>query len=81
MLPYHEKVVKLMREANPKIVTCCQLAHGGMKAEEQYRININDASEQTLQEIVEAFGNAAIRAERAGYDSVQIHSAHTYLLS
>ena len=34
-----------------------------------------------IQEIVMAFGEAASRAKEAGFDGVQIHSAHGYLLS
>jgi 2,4-dienoyl-CoA reductase-like NADH-dependent reductase (Old Yellow Enzyme family) len=34
-----------------------------------------------IQEIVLAYGEAASRARKAGFDGVQIHSAHGYLLS
>lgn len=34
-----------------------------------------------IQEIVNAFGQAAHRAKKAGFDGVQIHAAHGYLLN
>jgi 2,4-dienoyl-CoA reductase-like NADH-dependent reductase (Old Yellow Enzyme family) len=34
-----------------------------------------------IQEIVDAFGEAASRAKKSGFDGVQIHAAHGYLLS
>ncbi len=39
------------------------------------------ASVAEIREIVKAFGDAAARARAAGFDAVEIHSAHGYLLS
>ena len=44
---------------------------------EQYR----PMTEDEIWEIISAFGDAAKRARKAGFDAVQLHGAHGYLLS
>ncbi len=36
---------------------------------------------EEIEEIIEAFAEGVRRAEAAGYDGVQLHAAHGYLLS
>lgn len=43
--------------------------------------DVNGWSQERLHEIVCQFGNAAARAQKAGYDGVQIHAAHFFFLS
>jgi 2,4-dienoyl-CoA reductase-like NADH-dependent reductase (Old Yellow Enzyme family) len=38
-------------------------------------------TEDEIWEVVHAFGDAAKRAREAGFDAVQVHAAHSYLLS
>ncbi len=40
-----------------------------------------EMTREEIQETVDAFGEAASRAVKAGFDGVQIHAAHGYLLS
>ena len=42
---------------------------------------IDEISTEQVEDIVRAFGDAARRAEQAGYDGVQIHAAHFFYLS
>lgn len=42
---------------------------------------VDELSTEQVEEIVHLFGDAARRAEQAGYDGVQIHAAHFFYLS
>lgn len=42
---------------------------------------VNELTTNEVENIVRQFGEAAARAERAGYDGVQIHAAHFFYLS
>ncbi|MRR58586.1 MAG: NADH:flavin oxidoreductase [Deltaproteobacteria bacterium] len=88
------KMTGAIHNAQGKVVL--QLAHGGCYApsaltgHETVGPSANNTDkfpqcrEMTLYEIdqvVEAFGKAAGRAKKAGFDGVQLHAAHGYLLS
>ena len=52
-----------------------QLHHAGFKE------RIKDVPETLLDNILEKFKLAFVRAKKAGFDGIEIHGAHTYLLS
>ena len=73
-----------------------QLAHGGLRADPKltHTTPVGPSTGEGLvrspgkamtaadiQRVVASFGRAARRAQKAGFDAVQIHAAHGYLLS
>ena len=59
----------------PQIIHFMKVARSG------WRQKIDSLSLEDIDGIVEQFGAAAARAREAGYDGVELHSAHAYTLS
>ncbi|MBU2521951.1 MAG: NADH:flavin oxidoreductase [Proteobacteria bacterium] len=94
LVPGLQEMTDAVHEKGGKIMV--QLAHAGMFANSKLaketpvapsalsgftehlpkEMDLND-----IEELVEAFGQAALRGKSAGFDGVQIHAAHGYLLS
>ena len=64
-----------------------QLHHGGMTGfgysygSQDSAYALNDASDSEIREIIDAFGRAALRVKKAGFDAIAVHAAHGYLIS
>ncbi len=79
-VPGHRELVRRVKDAGPsKIVP--QIIHFMKVARSGWRQTIDMLDEGEIDAIVEAFGAAAARAREAGYDGVELHSAHAYTLS
>lgn len=74
---------------------CLQIAHGGRKCEvgceniiapspiaftEKHRVP-NEMTKEDIKIVINSFREAAIRAEKAGFDALEIHAAHGYLIN
>ncbi|OGP56456.1 MAG: NADH:flavin oxidoreductase, partial [Deltaproteobacteria bacterium RBG_13_52_11] len=94
LIPGLRAMVDAVHERDGRIVV--QLAHSGLRANPKLTGGaplapsaIEGLTEVPLQEmiledinaVVKAFGDAAERACEAGFDGIQIHAAHSYLLS
>ncbi|WP_438496082.1 NADH:flavin oxidoreductase [Paenibacillus sp. IHBB 3054] len=66
------KVVSEVHEAGGKIIP--QIWHMGARG------NVNDYSESEISGIVDAFAQSAAEAKRIGFDGIEIHGAHGYLI-
>ncbi|ARD47773.1 NADPH dehydrogenase NamA [Sporosarcina sp. P33] len=86
------ELVRLMKQHGAR--TGIQLAHAGRKAtvdgtiyapsaiafSEEYKTPA-EMSAADIEETIEAFKQAAIRSKKAGFDVIEIHGAHGYLLN
>lgn len=81
----YKKITESAHENNSSIIM--QLSHSGsfIKEEKLHTITENYSEEildiDTLNHIIELFGQTALRAKKSGFDGVQIHCAHGYFLT
>jgi 2,4-dienoyl-CoA reductase-like NADH-dependent reductase (Old Yellow Enzyme family) len=93
-LPGLRDMTEAVHSAEGKI--CLQLVHGGCNAnskltglelvgpsavEKEGRLVCRSAGKDELAAIIAAFAQAAGRAGEAGFDAIQLHAAHGFLLS
>jgi 2,4-dienoyl-CoA reductase-like NADH-dependent reductase (Old Yellow Enzyme family) len=79
-IPGHRELVNRVHAvSNSKIVP--QIIHFLKVARSGWRQTIDSLTTEDIDRIVDQFGAAAARAREAGYDGVELHSAHAYTLS
>jgi 2,4-dienoyl-CoA reductase-like NADH-dependent reductase (Old Yellow Enzyme family)/thioredoxin reductase len=94
-IPGLKKLVALAHAAGSKIAL--QLHHAGRESLHLlqqkkavapsairslvYGLTPREITRDEIQEIIAAFGSAAFRAREAGFDAVEVHGAHGYLLT
>ncbi|EGW36872.1 NADH:flavin oxidoreductase [Desulfosporosinus sp. OT] len=94
LIPGLKEMTEAVHAAGGRIIM--QLAHAGRFASEQLtrqkvlavshvkdtdNTSVREMTIEDILELVEAYSKAAERAIAAGFDGIQIHSAHGYLLS
>ena len=71
-----EGLTKVANEIHKYDVPCMiQIHHAGFKE------RISEVPEEELDRILRLFEEAFVRAKKSGFDGIEIHGAHTYLIS
>lgn len=82
-----DKFIPGLRELTKNVHGCSdskivpQIIHFMKVAKSGWRQTIDSLSEDEIKQIIDEFGNAAVRSREAGFDGVELHSAHAYTLS
>ena len=76
LIPGYQTLTQVVHEKGGKILS--QLSYGGAYLSKS---RVEHMTPDDLQEVAQAFGNAALRAKTAGFDGVQILAAHGFFLS
>ena len=95
-IPAWQAVVSAVREVPAHTVMLMQLAHAGLQTLEAvtgapamapsvrrspyFRTRPVAMTESDIRQTIEQFAAAALRAKHAGFDGVQLHAAHGYLI-
>ncbi|MFC6276771.1 oxidoreductase [Psittacicella hinzii] len=69
------------RKAYGRDVIWSSSANGKFNEDEEIYIEPTPLTEAQIKDLVKAFGQAAYRAVQAGFDFVEIHAAHGYLIN
>jgi 2,4-dienoyl-CoA reductase-like NADH-dependent reductase (Old Yellow Enzyme family) len=93
-IPSFRNLTRAVHERGAKIAV--QLFHAGKERAKFYKTSVCPSltddvqgggggcrvmSESDIWDVIRSFGEASRRAEEAGFDAVQVHGAHAYLLS
>ncbi len=94
-IPAHKAFVDRIHAYGTKI--CCQIYHAGRQtnskingvqcmAPSPYKDppsfeNPKEMTEKDIQETIQAYADAARRAKKCGFDAVEVHGAHGYLIN
>lgn len=82
LIPQYRKLAEVIHAEHCPVIA--QLAMGAYYREDNGRytqVEPDDMTREEIQLVIKQFVDAAVRADRCGFDGVQIHAAHFFFLS
>jgi 2,4-dienoyl-CoA reductase-like NADH-dependent reductase (Old Yellow Enzyme family) len=95
LIPAWKDVTRVVKDSHSLFLL--QVVHGGRQVRKKnnpgpiwapsavpdsaYKTEPQEMTAAQIEEVIDAFINAGIRAEKAGFDGIQLHAAHGYLLN
>ncbi|MHA2296450.1 MAG: oxidoreductase [Candidatus Hodarchaeales archaeon] len=82
-----KRLTRLVHEVGTGTAIAAQLNHGGAESVSTKTASPREGKDvkvmtgDDIENVIEGFRQAAGRAKKAGYDAIQIHAAHGYLIS
>ena len=93
LIPSWKEVTKVVKDS----LFLMQIVHGGRQVRSKsspgpiwapsavpdpvFKTNPMEMKVSQIEEVIDAFVKAAVRAQKSGFDGIQLHAAHGYLLS
>ncbi|MFW5798124.1 MAG: NADH:flavin oxidoreductase [Planctomycetota bacterium] len=96
LVPHWRSITDAVHRANPECRIGMQVVHGGRQCkpegtpttmapsavpDRRFGQTPREMTENEIVDCIEAFGQAARRVKEAGFDAVQLHGAHGYLIA
>ena len=95
VIPFQQRLTEAVHDVHPGILFFAQISHAGVNTSEavtgEELVSASEIAGQggisraltipEIRELEEKFAEAALRVKKSGYDGVEIHSAHGYLLN
>lgn len=95
VVPYQRRLTEAVHKVHPGILFFAQISHAGVNTSEavtgEELVSASEIAGQggtsraltipEIRELEEKFAEAALRVKKSGYDGVEIHGAHGYLLN
>lgn len=73
------KLVDAVHEAGAKI--SIQLIHYVKQSRSGWKQDVKDLTDEEIEQCIQDFVDATVRAKKAGFDAIELHDAHGYTLS